>query len=282
MLQFLTALGEHAFLRNALVAGLLASIACGVVGSYVAARRITYMASAIAHCVLGGMGAAKYCQVMLGWPWLHPLHGAVAAALVAAVVLGVVTVRSAQREDVTISAVWSIGMATGVLFISQTPGYNEDLMSYLFGNILMVPAGDIWFIAGLDVVVVALALAFYKQLLAVCFDEEFARLRGLNVEFYYLMLLCLTALTVVSLVTVVGLVMVIALLSLPVAIAGRFVKSLWRMMLVSSIVSAGLVFFGLAIAVDRDLPTGATIIVLAGVAYVVVLLGARLVAARRR
>jgi zinc transport system permease protein len=228
-MEFLAALREHEFLRNALLSGLLVSVACGIVGSYVIARRISYIAGAIAHSVLGGMGAARYFQTVYGWEACQPLVGAVVAALLAALVVGVVSLRAKEREDTVIGAVWAIGMATGILFISRTPGYNQDLMSYLFGNILMVSARDLWLIAALDVFVVAVSLVCYKQLFAVCFDEEFARLRGIRVEFYYLLLLCLTALTVVLLVTVVGIVLVIALLTLPVAVGGLFSKTLAQM-----------------------------------------------------
>jgi len=268
--EFLGALGEHAFLRNALLAGLLASVACGVVGSYVSARRITYMAGGIAHSVLGGMGVARYLQVTMGWSWLHPLYGATIAALLAAVVIWQVSLRWRESEDMVIGAIWAIGMAVGVLFIYRTPGYTENLMSYLFGNILMVTPASLWLMAGLDAVVIVLGLSFYRPLLAISFDEEFARLRGVNVELFSLLLLCITALTVVLLVTVVGLVMVIALLTLPVAAAGRFGRSLWQVMALSSVLAALLTVGGLAISYAADLPSGATIVVLAGAVYLLV------------
>ncbi len=275
--EFLVALGTHAFLRNALIAGLLASVACGVVGSYVSARRITFMAGGIAHSVLGGMGVARYLQVTVGWEWLHPLYGATIAALLAAVVIWQVSLRWRESEDMAIGAIWAIGMAVGVLFIYRTPGYSENLMSYLFGNILMVTPTSLWLIAALDAVVIVLGLTFYRQLLAISFDEEFARLRGLKVELFSLLLLCITALTVVLLVTVVGLVMVIALLTLPVAAAGRFGRSLWQVMALSSVLAALLTAGGLAISYAADLPSGATIIVLAGAVYLLVVSASLLV-----
>jgi zinc transport system permease protein len=279
--EFLTALVEYSFWRYAFAAGLLASVACGVVGTYVAARRISYIAAGIAHCVLGGMGAARYLQVVHSVTWIHPLHGAIAAALLAAMIIGWVSVRSRQREDTVISAIWAIGMAAGVLFIWGTPGYGENLMSYLFGNILMVSAGELWLILALDVVAVAVGLAFYRQLLAICIDEEFARLRGVNVEFYYMVLLCLTALTVVLLVTVVGLVMVIALLSLPVAIAGRFAHRLWQVMIASGLLSAALIATGLVFSYAYNMPAGAATVLLAGCAYVLSAAVASALARRR-
>ncbi|MGC9317406.1 MAG: metal ABC transporter permease [Armatimonadota bacterium] len=282
MAEFLQALGEHAFLRYALAAGLLSSVACGVVGSYVAARRITYIAGGIAHSVLAGLGAARYLQVTLDWQWLRPIHGALAAALVAAVIIGVVSIRWRESEDTAISAIWAIGMAVGVLFIWRTPGYAENLMSYLFGNILMVTPQNLWLIAGLDAVVVLLGVGLYRQLLAISFDEEFARLRGVNVELFYLLLLCLTALTVVLLVMVVGLVMVIALLTLPVALAGHFSRSLWQVMFVAAVLAAVFTAVGLAASYRLDLPAGATIIVITGAAYLLVTAGAGLVKGLRR
>ncbi len=273
MFEFFDAVvqSQNTFLRYALLTGVLASVACGVVGTYVVTRRISYIAGGIAHCVLGGMGAARYCQVTYGWEWLHPLYGAVVAALAAAMLVGIVSLRAKQREDTVIGALWAIGMATGILFISKTPGYNQDLMSYLFGNILMVRAENLWLITVLDVVVVGVALLCYNQFLAVCFDEEFARLRGLWVEGYYLLLLALTALTVVLLVSVVGIVMVIALLTLPVAVAGHFAKRLWQVMLLATVLSIVFTTGGLVFSYGPDLPTGATTIIFAGFVYLVVL-----------
>lgn len=281
MSEFFSALATSVILQNALLAGVIASVACGVVGSYVVARRITYIAGGIAHCVLGGMGIARYLRVVYGFQSLQPLHGAVVAALAAAVIIGWVSLRAKQREDTAISALWAIGMAVGVLFISKTPGYNEDLMSYLFGNILLVSRENLILIIALDVLVVGVGLLFYNKFLAVCFDEEFARLRGVAVEFYYLLLLCLTALTVVVLVTVVGLIMVIALLTLPVAVAGHFVGRLWHVMVLSTILSALLTTAGLALSYGPDLPPGATTIALAGGLYLITLLGFRLFAPAR-
>jgi zinc transport system permease protein len=279
-MEFLKAVFEFEFLRHALLAGALAGIACGVVGSYVVVRRITYIAGAIAHCVLAGLGVARWLKIVHGWPIL-PVHGAVLAAVVAALVIGIVSLRVREREDTVIGAVWAIGMAIGILFIAVTPGYHEDLMSYLFGNILLIGGGYLWTMAALDVLVLLLALGLYPQLEAVCFDEEFARLRGLNVEAYVLVLLVLTALTVVLLVTVVGIVLVIALLTLPAAIAGHFTNTLRGMMVVASILAVSFTTMGLGVSYAPDLPAGATTIVIAGGAYLVVLLFRRIIATIR-
>jgi zinc transport system permease protein len=270
-MEFFEALSRYGFLQNALLAGLLAGVACGVVGSFVVVRRITYIAGAIAHCVLGGLGAARWLQVVHGQAWADPMVGAVAAALTAALVIGLVSLRGGEREDTVIGALWAIGMAVGILFIARTPGYNEDLMSYLFGNILLVHPHDLLLMAALDVVVVGLCIALFAKLQAVCFDEEFARTRGLRVEFYYMLLLALTSLTVVLLVSVVGIVLVIALLTLPAAVAGRFTTTLAGMMGVAAILSMAFTTVGLAVSYGPDLPAGAVTIVIAGLAYLAAL-----------
>jgi zinc transport system permease protein len=272
---FLSDLFQHDFLQYALLTGILASVSCGVIGSFVVVRRITYIAGGIAHSVLGGLGAALYVQKSYDWPALDPLYGAIAAALIAALIIGMVSLRAREREDTVIGALWAVGMAVGVLFISQTPGYNTDLMSYLFGSILMVSPEELWLLVGLDVLVLVTAIVFYNQFLAVSFDDEFALLRGLRVEAYYLLLLCLTALTVVVLVTVVGIVMVIALLTLPAAIAGFFSRSLRHMMALAALLCVLFTTSGLVLSYGPNYPAGATTIVVAGAVYLVVLIGKR-------
>lgn len=279
MSEFLQAVVQHAVVRNAVLAGLLASVACGIVGTYVAVRRIGYIAGSIAHCVLGGLGAALYLNRAHGWTWLQPLHGAIVAALGAAVIIAFVGIRAREREDTTIGALWALGMAIGVMCIRKTPGYEEDLMSYLFANIVMVPGRELWLILALDFVVVGAAVLFHDELLALCFDAEFAQLRGVRVQAYYVLLLCLTALTVVLLVTVVGVVLVIALLTLPIALASHFARTLRQTMILAAALSMAFSVGGLALSYGPHLPAGATIVLLAGSAYIVVV-GASWVRAR--
>lgn len=277
MSEFIAALSnpDLPFLRYAFMVGLLASIAFGFVGAYVVARRITYIAGAISHCVLGGIGAGLYAQSK-GLLWFDPLYGALLAALLAAIVIGLVSIHASQREDTVIGALWAVGMAIGLLFIAATPGYVEP-MSYLFGNILLVSKLDLWLVAGLDALVVLVCWFFYQNFLAVCFDEEYARIRGLRTSAYYLVLLCLTALTVVLLIRVVGIVMVVALLTLPAAIAGHFVRGLWQMMLLAAALCMLFVSSGLAVSYTIDLPSGPVIIILAGTAYLLVVIFRRFI-----
>ncbi|MDF7800471.1 metal ABC transporter permease [Pontiellaceae bacterium B1224] len=272
MAAFFQALLQHSFLQHALLAGLLVSISCGIVGTYVVTRRITYLAGGIAHCVLGGMGFARYMQVVHEWTFFTPMLGALLAALLAAFIIGWVNMKAKERIDTVISAFWGMGMAIGILFIAKTPGYGEDLMSYLFGNILLVSQRDLLAIAGLDLFIAATALLFHKQFVAVCFDEEFARLRGINTQFFYFLMLALTALTVVLMVSIVGIVMVIVMLTLPAAIAGRFCLRMGSMMALAAGLCALFTFGGLALSYAPDLPAGASIIVLTGVSYLLSLL----------
>jgi zinc transport system permease protein len=270
MAEFFRALVEFPFLQHALLAGVLASVASGIVGTFVVTRRITVIAGSMAHSVLGGMGVAYWLHTVHGVTWLQPLHGALIAAILAALFIGVVRLRGVEREDTIISALWALGMAVGVLFLAKTPGYKADLMTYLFGNIVLVDAAELRLLIGLDLVVVAVAVLFYQPLLALCFDEEFAQVRGVNVTFYYMLLLVLVALTVVTLIYVVGIVLVIALLTLPVAIAGKFAHRMWQMMALAALLSSLLTSLGLAVSFAPDLPVGATTIILAGAAYMLV------------
>ena len=160
MHEFLTLLlePELPFLRYALGTALLASIAFGIMGTYVVTRRLTYMAGAISHSVLAGIGIALYLQTRMDWSWCHPVAGAIAAALVSALVVGTVSASSREREDTVIGAIWALGMAIGLLFLYQTPGYH-DAMSYLFGNILLISGVDLVIVVILDVVVVAIVVS---------------------------------------------------------------------------------------------------------------------------
>lgn len=259
-MEFLQSLTQHAFLQHALVAGLLASVGCGVMGSYVVVKRIGFLAGGIAHAVLGGMGAAFFLGA-------EPMYGALIAALTVALLIGWVTLSWRQQEDTLIGAMWAVGMAAGILFISQTPGYQVDLMTYLFGNILLVTAQDLWLMMALDVLLLLMVMLYYRQFLVVAFDEEFARLRGVPVALFYMLLLCLVALSVVLLIRIVGLILVIALLTLPAAIALQYVHTVARMMIVATGLGALFCVTGLAVSYRPDLPAGATIILVAGITY---------------
>jgi len=248
------------FMQNAAIAGLLAALACGFVGPFVVAKKIGHLAGGIAHAALGGMGVAYYYG-------LNPLAGAMAASLLSAAIIGWVTQKSSKEESTLINAIWAIGMAIGVVFIAKTPGYNADLMSYLFGNILMVTTENLILLAGLNGLIIFLTLGLYKELQATCFDEEFAEIRGVNVRLIYGLLLGLVALTTVLLIQAVGLILVIALLTLPAATARVFRHSIKAMMGLSFLLGVVFTSTGIALSYITDLPAGATIILITGAVY---------------
>jgi len=228
MSQFFQDMSVNPLLLTGLLAGLLASVACGVIGPYVITRRIVFLAGAIAHTAVGGIGAAIFLgyRYPAAFGWLTPLYGAMIVALASAVLIGVIHDRVAERTDTLIGAMWAVGMAAGVLLIKFTPGYHTVLMSYLFGNIATVAWADVWLIGALDVIILAAVLVFHKQLLAMCLDEQQARLQGVSVLGVNVLLLGLVALTVISLIQVVGLILVLALLTLPAATASHHVRRL--------------------------------------------------------
>lgn len=283
MVEFFTALADpdNEFLRLAFMVGMLASLSFGIIGTYVVTRRISYIAGALAHCVFGGIGAGLFLRNKVGLVWLDPMHGALAAALLAAVTIGLVSLYASEREDTVIGALWAVGMAAGLLFIDLTPGY-YNLASYLFGDILLISRSDLWLVLVLDCVVVSLSIYFYNTFLGVCFDHEFARLRGVQVGPFYILLLCLTALTVVLLVRVVGIVMVIALLTLPAAVAGQFARRLWQMMILAILFCMAFTWAGLSISYAWSLSSGPTIIMVAGATYLLIILIRKAAFRRRR
>ena len=259
---------EMSFLHLALVLGVLASPALGVIGTLVVTRRISSIAGAGAHAALGGVGIALYLQRVLLWGWCTATVGAIAGAVAAALLVGVVSLTAREREDTVIAVVWALGMSLGLLFLDKTPGY-VDLQGFLFGNILLVTRNDLWMTLALDAVVVIPAILFYNPLLATCFDGTFAVLRGVKTSLFYLVLLALTALTVVLLINVVGIVLVIALLTLPAAAAGCFTRHLWSMMVCSGILSALFISAGLLLSTCFSLPSGPVIVLVAALVYVI-------------
>jgi zinc transport system permease protein len=262
MNEFYTSLSQYTFLQNAVIACFLASITCGVIGSYVVVKKISFLTGGIAHSVLAGMGMAYFYNA-------SPIMGAMVAALFSSILIGWINLRWKEHEDILIAAFWSAGMAIGIIFLSRTPGYNVDLMSYLFGNILLISVNDLWLMLLLDIFVITVVLFCYKQFLVSVFDEEFARLHGINTEFFYILLLCLISITIVILIQLVGLILVIALLTLPAAIANQYVTSLYKMFILSALICVIISISGVAISYEPDLPTGSVIVLLACVSYFV-------------
>lgn len=250
------------FMRNALIAGVLVSIACGIIGTFVVINRIVFISGGIAHAAYGGIGLGYFFK-------FSPVLGAVIFSIAAALGMGIVQRKTRQRADTIIGVMWAIGMAVGIILVDLTEGYKADLMSYLFGSILAVSSNDLSIMLGLDIIIIALAALFYKELLAISFDETFATVANVPVDAIYLTLMCMIALTVVMMMRVVGLIMVIALLTMPAAIGGQFVKDMRKMMVLASILGMFFTTVGLWLSYSLNLTSGATIILVAGAVYLV-------------
>lgn len=248
---------QYEFMRNALMAGLLAAIACGIVGVYVVVRRIVFISGGIAHASFGGIGLGYFLGI-------NPIIGALAFSLASGLAIGGITRKTQLPADTAIGVLWAIGMASGVIFIYLTPGYAPDLMSYLFGNILTVPIDNILIMLILDAVIIGITVAFYKEYLILSFDEEYAVAAGLPVERLHLLLLAMISLTVVVLIRVVGMILVIALLTFPAAMARLFTHDMKKMMILSVIFGFLFTLGGLWLSYELKLPSGATIILLSG------------------
>jgi len=252
---------QFEFMQNALLAGLLASVICGVMGTMVVVNRIVFLSGGIAHAAFGGIGLAFFC----GW---HYLVGTIGFSVLAALIMAIITLKAKHRADTIIGVIWAIGMAVGILLLDLTPGYNVDLMSYLFGSILAVPDSDIWIMVGVGAVILAVVIYFYNDYLALSYDEEFAQIRGVKVKTLYILMIVMLALGIVMVIQVVGLILVIALLTIPPYIAEKFSKSLFQMMALSSILSAVFTVGGLWFSYEFNLTSGASIILVAGIGFV--------------
>jgi zinc transport system permease protein len=260
----MTDLLAHEFMRNAFVAGLLISIACGIVGTLVVVNRLTFLAGGVAHAAYGGLGLS----VFLGWPMMA---GTVLFTLVSSLCMGAVSRQNRQRSDAVIGVMWALGMAMGILLIDLKGGYYVDLMSYLFGSILAVSSQSLLMMVVMVLVIAAAVLILYKEILGMSYDEEFSLISGVPVAVLYYLVLALIAFTIVMLIRVVGLILVIALLTIPATVAEMITRDLKRMMLMAS--GFGILFSvsGLLVSYYLDLTSGASIVLMAGLGYVIAL-----------
>jgi zinc transport system permease protein len=251
---------EYAFFQHALIAGVLISVACGIIGSFVVIKKIALISGGISHSAFGGIGLGY----LLGF---DPILGALVFSLASALGIGVVSRTAGEHEDTLIATMWATGMALGILFVSLAPGYAPDLFTYLFGNILFIPTSDLLLMLALDLLIVGVVYLFYNELLAVTFDEEFASIMNIPVHRIYLLLLCLTALTVVMLIRAVGVILVIALLTLPAAIGRQHSTRLHRIMGIAIVLGIIFTFAGMWLAYLLSVPSGASIILISAAAY---------------
>ncbi len=251
---------QFEFMRNALYAGLLISLICGIIGTFVVVNRMVFLTGGIAHAAYGGIGTALF----FGIPYIY---GTLGFSLAAALVMTAVSLKAAHRADTFIGVLWAVGMAVGVILVDLTPGYNVDLMSYLFGSILAVPASEIVWMIAMGAVTLGVTLFFYRDLIAISYDLEFAKLRGVPVQFLYFLFMALVAVAIVFIIRVVGLLLVVALLSIPPYIAEKYSNSLGMMMIISVGLSVVFNIGGLWAAYCFDLSSGATIIIVAATGF---------------
>lgn len=246
---------SYEFLRNALLAGVTASVLCGVIGTFVVVKRLAFISDGISHAAFGGMGICFFLGI-------DPVLGAVPVALVCALVLGSLENDTVQSYDALIGVLWAAGLAIGIVFVYKTPGYAPNLMSYLFGNILMVTRRDLVTIVALAGSVLAIFFLFYKGLVAVAFDEVFARVQGVRTRLLLQLLLTMIALTVVILIQMVGIILVVALLTIPPVISLALWKDLRAVLLSSVAVGVAITLGGLGLSFSYDLPSGPAIVLL--------------------
>ncbi len=265
-------LSFHPFLATALCASIVASIAGGMMGSYIVAKRIVFLGGSISHAVLGGMGFFLWLKRSFGVTWANPIVGALIAAVISAMLLSWIHSKYKEREDTLIAALWSTGMAIGVVFIALTPGYNVELTNFLFGNILWATPGDVALLGILDLFLLAGVLLFHRRFLTICFDEEQAQIQGLAVQPLYTLLLCMIAVSIVLLIQVVGAILVIAILTIPAAIASMLSNRLSIIMLIASVIGCLFSAGGILASYELNWPPGATISLIAALFYLLSLL----------
>jgi len=253
MMENLMSLLAMNFFRNALLASLLASITCGIIGTYIVSRRIVFISGGITHASFGGIGMGYY----MGF---DPILGAVMFGIFSALGIEFFTRKADLREDSAIAMLWALGMALGIIFIFLTPGYAPNLMSYLFGNILTVSLTDLLLLSGLTVVIATFFLLFYRMILFISFDEEFALTNNTPVRLFNMILICLVALTIVLNIRVVGIILVMSLLTIPQAISNLFTRYFHKMIYLSIIFGFVGSMAGLIFSYLYDIPSGAAII----------------------
>jgi zinc transport system permease protein len=265
---------QFEFMRNALMAGLMASLICGIMGTLVVVNRVVFLSGGIAHAAYGGIGLSFF----MGWSFLA---GTMGFALVAAFIMAAVTLKAKHRADTIIGVTWAVGMAIGIVLLDLTPGYHVDLMSYLFGSILTVPATDLLIMLTVGLIVFTVVGYFYKDFIAMAYDEEFAKARGVPVRGLYFLLIGILALSIVMIIQVVGLILVIAMLTIAPYMVEKYTKSMLAMMLWSGLLNIGFTLCGLWLAFRFNLTSGAAIILVAGTVFALDFLY-QLVAVNRR
>jgi zinc transport system permease protein len=241
------------FFVNAFLASLLAAVSCGIIGTYIVSRRIVFISGGITHASFGGIGLGYFLGI-------HPLVGAAVFSVLSAMGIQLFSSKGKVREDSSIAIWWSLGMAVGIIFVYLTPGYAPNLMSYLFGSILTVSMGEIWLMLALSGVILLFFTLFYRTILYIAFDEDFAKTSELPVSLFNYLLMILISLTIVLSIRVVGIILILSLLTIPQATANILTRHFGKMMAYSVGFAFVASFAGLLISYFADIPSGATII----------------------
>jgi zinc transport system permease protein len=244
---------SYDFVVHAVEAALLASVTCGFIGAYIVARRMVFISGGITHASFGGIGLGYFFGI-------NPIFGAAIFSILSAFGIRLVSKQTDIREDSAIGILWSFGMAVGIIFIYLTPGYAPNLMSYLFGSILTVTSVDLALMAILATITVAIFILFYRTILFISFDEEYARSHNAPVETFNYLMLTLVALVIVINIRVAGIILVISYLTIPQSTANLFVNDLKKIIILSMLISFAGSLTGLFLSYYWNIPSGATII----------------------
>lgn len=257
---------QYTFFQHALLGSLFASIACGIIGTYIVTRRLVFISGGITHASFGGIGIGLYTGI-------SPVLGAAVFSVLSAFGVEWLSKRSDMREDSAIAVFWTFGMAVGIIFSFLAPGFTPDLSSFLFGNILTITRGDILLLGGLSVALILFFSLFLRPITAIAFDPEFARSQRMPVGFFEYTLMMFIALTIVACLRMVGIVLVISLLTLPQMTANlftfRFKRIIWLSVGIGYLSCLG----GLVLSYLYQIPSGASIIFVSILLYVLAKLG---------
>ena len=253
-MDFLVDIFEYRYLANAVIACILSGITCGIVGTYIVARRMVFLCGGITHASFGGLGIAFYMGI-------NPLWGALAFAVFSSLGIEYASNKTKIREDSAIGLMWGIGMAIGALFMSLRPGYTSgDLSSFLFGNIISVTTEDIVALGVLTALLMVGASLYLKPVMYMAFDRDFARSAGVNTTLAGYILAAIIAVTIVLSIRVMGIILLISLMTIPVVIAGVFTKGYGKMTTLSSAVAAVGALLGVVLSYYFEVPSGPAII----------------------
>lgn len=244
---------QYDFFQNAFISTFLIGISCGLVGTYIIAKRMVFISGGITHASFGGLGFAYFLGV-------SPLLGATAFSIASALSILFLAENKKLREDSLIGIFWSAGMAIGILFIYLTPGYAPNLMSYLFGNILTVTREQIYLSGLLCLAILVFFTLFYRPLFYIAFDKEYSRTHHIPVNRIDVGMTLIIALCVVLCMKLAGIILVISYLTIPQAIAGLFYKNFTQLLILSTVISSTGSLLGLFASAAFGLPSGATIV----------------------